>query len=562
MNNYRLQQSYVPNAATAEKTIKIAFHIWQNAGGTGNWINTPADIAFLNSIETTLNTQFFNANDAPTDPLPGVPLISDSKIRVQLENIYFYADGALHGSAWNHSAMNSKAKTVNPECAEYLNIHFAGSTTAVFGLQSVDGAGDYYVATSGGGDGTGQGNGNGWAAAQHLSHEISHALGLCHTWAGSYCTESVSPSYLDLLTDIFAGPPYSLHQGGWSLDPTLPSNTATNNLMGGTYAAGYFSPLQMGRMHRALSLEGVRKYAIGYSTTPLEITSNQTWDFDTKLYSDLVVKNGATLTIKCLVRFVKEARVIVEPGGHLIIEGGHLTKAKFEDWWGGIYVAGNSNQAQIEANQGKITLLNAGEISYARDGITNIGIYANGTWNWGTTGGIIDASSAIFRNNRRDVQLLGYTPLGAKNEKYRATFIDCQFLRDDNYTIESIKPSITMNAVAGVELLHCTFNNQMVGDDLKYAGGAIGTIGASYRVHENTALQGCVFNGYADAIRSEEGFSVAFPITIVKANFTNNIHSIYLDAVQNAKIAYNNVAVKANHGYTPPVGVPSVWYVF
>ncbi len=554
INNYSLQQSYVPDASTAVKTIKIAFHIWQDAGAGGNWINTPADIAFLNSIETTLNTQFFNANDAPSDPLPGVPFISDSKIRVELENIYFYTDGTLHGSAWNHSAMNSKAKIDHPECSEYLNIHFAGSSTAVFGLQSVDIDGDYYIATSGGGDGTGQGNGNGWAAAQHLSHEIGHALGLCHTWAGSYCTESVSPSYLDLLTDVFAGPPYVLHQSAWGMDPTDPGNTATNNMMGSTYQAGYFSPLQMGRMHRELSLDGVRKYATGHSGTPLEITSNETWDFDTKLYKDLVVKNGATLTIKCLVRFVKEAKVIVEPGGHLIIEGGHLTKALFEDWWGGIYVSGNSNQPQTTAAQGKITIINDGKISYARDAITNIGVDANGGWIWGTTGGIIDANEALFHNNRRDVQLLSYVPTGAKNEKYNASFIDCEFIRNGNYQIESMIPSVTMWNVAGVEIRGCQFRNEN-NPDWAYEGGAIFTIEASYKVHENIST-GCTFNGYADAIRSEGDFSVAFPITVVGANFSGNIHSIYLDAVQNAKIAYNNIAVKANYNYTPPVGKP------
>ncbi len=552
-NTYRQQQNYIPDANTATKTIKIAIHSWQDGSGGGNYINTPADLAFLQSMVDFINNQFFNANDQPSDPLPGVPFIFDTKIRFSLEGVYFYADDALHGSAWNHLDMNNKALTDHPECIEYLNIHFAGSTTATFGLQSS--IGGEHIATSGGGDGSGTGNGNGWVAAQHLSHEIGHALGLCHTWCCDNCKEKVDPTLSDFLSDVFAGPPYSLHQSAWSLDPTLPTNTATNNMMGSTFAAGYFSPLQMGRMHRQLALGNIRNLASGYTAEPLEITSNEEWDFSMKLYRDLVVKSGATLTVKCFVRFVKEARVIVEPGGELILDGGHLTKSEFEDWWGGVYVSGNSSQAQIPSQQGKISILNQGQISYARDGITNIGIEENGGWILGTTGGIIEANNAIFKNNRRDIQLLGYTPPFSKNEKYNATFTDCQFVRDNDYTIESMLQSITLNSVAGVSIVGCTFDNQNTGD-LAYHGGAIRAVSATFRVHENSSSVGCTFNGYADAIRCEGNFSIAFPTTIVGATFTNNIHSIYLGSTENPKVAHNSVSTRADHNYVPPANTP------
>lgn len=110
--------------------------------------------------------------------------------------------------------------------------------------------------------------------------------------------------------------------------------------------------------------------------------------------------------------------------------------------------------------------------------------------------------------------------------------------------------------VAGVEIRGSEFKNEN-GGEWEYEGGAIYTINASYKIHENTSTtDGCKFEGYADAIRSQGAISVAFPITIVGADFNNNIHSIYLDGVQNAKIAYNNIDVKSNHGYIPPVGSP------
>lgn len=387
-----------------------------------------------------------------------------------------------------------------------------------------------------------------------LIHEINHALGLCHTDGAPSCPETLDPSAINFLSNVYT-PPYVYPDGGWSTNPTLPSNTATNNAMGNTSAAAYFSPIQIGRMRKKLAQDGLlASTASGYSAVPLSITSNQTWDFPHKLYQDVVVKSGSKLTITCVITFVKEARIIVEPGAELLIDGGRLQSSKFEDTWQGIYVEGNSNLAQTPSNQGLVTV-NGGYIWNAENGITNIAVDASGNWIWGTTGGIINCTNAEFRNNKKDVQLLAYISPDAKNEKYNASFVNCDFLRGNGYASpsESINPSITMWGVAGVDIEGCTFQNSNTGD-FEYDGGAIFTIKASYKVNENSTGSPSIFKGYADAVRSESDISVAFPIKIIGSEFENNIHSVYLNSVVGSRVSHNEFKVRTSHSYIPPAG--------
>lgn len=65
-------------------------------------------------------------------------------------------------------------------------------------------------------------------------------------------------------------------------------------------------------MHRALALKSVRRYVKNcpYSPIPLEITENETWDFNIKLYTDIIIKQGVTLTITCKVLMPDQAKII------------------------------------------------------------------------------------------------------------------------------------------------------------------------------------------------------------------------------------------------------------
>ena len=111
-------------------------------------------------------------------------------------------------------------------------------------------------------------------------------------------------------------------------------------------------PIDVGKMHRALSVTNARQFADIYQNYNVnrEVIADETWDADMRIYQNVVVKPGATLTVKCTLRLGKNVSISVERGAKLLIDGGFLTNALDcqEEDWQGIYVWGNSDIEQPE----------------------------------------------------------------------------------------------------------------------------------------------------------------------------------------------------------------------
>jgi hypothetical protein len=209
-------------------------------------------------------------------------------------------------------------------------------------------------------------NGSDYPTATTLAHEMGHILDLSHTYdSGAPCSNT--ENYLE---DVFGSFPPSVCPHSCSPSWDAPFNyPCTNNMMSGHRDAEYFSPLQIGKMHRALSLLNVRKYIKGcdYPHNPIEISSNQTWDFPMWVFTDIIVKSGKTLNIKCEIGMGENRKIIVEPNAHLIVDGGVITKfSNCNSRWRGIYVSGNSTASQTlsPALFGKLTVKNGAIIEH------------------------------------------------------------------------------------------------------------------------------------------------------------------------------------------------------
>lgn|GEM_PF-5959465 len=127
-----------------------------------------------------------------------------------------------------------------------------------------------------------------------------------------------------------------------------------------------------------------------------EITTNTTFDSPKWFTHDLIVRSGSILTITSTVKFIENKKIVVEPGAQLIIDGGILTST-CPGFWGGIEVQGNRTLPQIPiSNQGYVRISYPGMIENA-----NPGIYSY-------DGGIVIASDATFRNNKRSVNISNY----------------------------------------------------------------------------------------------------------------------------------------------------------
>ncbi len=97
------------------------------------------------------------------------------------------------------------------------------------------------------------------------------------------------------------------------------------------------------------------------------ITTNSLWSNNNMLLSnDVTIDSLATLTITGTLHCSSSARIIVRPGGKLIVDGGTLTSACAGEMWPGICVEGHTNLPQTAANQGTVQLFNGAVVENAK----------------------------------------------------------------------------------------------------------------------------------------------------------------------------------------------------
>ncbi len=324
-NKYKHKEQYIPQHGSNDivKTLHININIWQRQNGTGNLFNTPETIARLKQIGIWINNKYQYVYN-PTSPTVSysTELISDSKIRIVLDSIYFYTDpsndsayyyGGNGYATYGHNVLlDNYIKTNFPERVRALNIHLTGSEWANVGGYSVYGSIESFyrrdpdMSTSTVHD---------YWFASHWAHEIGHSFDLWHTYNVGWA-QNCYENYSDFLWDIYD----TTSNCASGCDVCLiPSDSNNNNLMGGNNNI-HISALQMGIIHRSTVMEnfhninyGLRDHITGFSLTPFEVQGNETWDFSMKFYQNIIVKSGYTLTIKCETQFVPNAKIIIEP---------------------------------------------------------------------------------------------------------------------------------------------------------------------------------------------------------------------------------------------------------
>lgn len=242
-----------------------------------------------------------------------------------------------------------------------------------------------------------------------------------------------------------------VYSGESDLDVSIGGHSffGCENIIGGKIGR-WTSPKQMGRMHRALTMpillgwanantvSAIRHYAYGYSDVPLEVLHDELWNFPMKSYNDIVIKKGATLTLTCRLEMVPQAKIVVEQGGTLIVDGGTITAARCggpdkEGHWQGIQVWGqdNLNQTSLDIDgflrQGKVELINGALIEHAR-----VAIQANKPGFWGGGGGIIIVENSTIKNCWKGIHFAKY--FGFTNI---SRIIDSHFEIDNNWSLTS-----------------------------------------------------------------------------------------------------------------------------
>ena len=174
------------------------------------------------------------------------------------------------------------------------------------------------------------------------------------------------------------------------------------------------------------------------------ITVNTTITNPTYASGNVIIKKGATLTLKSTLYMPPDLSLYVEKGAKLIIDGGKITSACTDtvfDLFNGIIVMGDNDNVQTDTIQGVIQLTNA-IIENSWNGVNIEG------------GAIIQATNTQFSNNIfHEVEFENY----ANNNL--SSFSHCTFKWEDCLTNEYIDDIelIKLNRVKGITFNDCTF---------------------------------------------------------------------------------------------------------
>lgn len=173
-----------------------------------------------------------------------------------------------------------------------------------------------------------------------------------------------------------------------------------------------------------------------------------------------ILDANATVTVTGNIKSNKNAKTIVPVGTRLILDGGLMTNND-NIFWQGIEVWGNKNVHQYEINgsygQGYLELKNGAVIENAKCAVE---LWRPG--HYSTTGGIIHATDATFRNNAMAVRAVCYTnhsPYNNKETNYNGSFVNCSFVVNGDYLgTETFKKHVTLADVNGIGFLGCDFS--------------------------------------------------------------------------------------------------------
>jgi hypothetical protein len=227
---------------------------------------------------------------------------------------------------------------------------------------------------------------------------------------------------------------------------------------------------------------------------PVHIISNSLPTIDTLQYlgstlildstyilgDSVAVDSGKVMTVTGTLHCAPSARIIVRPGGKLVVDGGTLTTACDAEMWPGITVLGHPDKRQIAQNQGSMELRNGAVIEHARCGIT-LGADEDDTLH---TGGILSATDASFCNCARAINFRPYAyslgPICCQSNRSSCT--RCTFVVDSSNRFSqnnaTFNEHILLQDVLSVKFYGCSLFNIGLGGNSQNCG--IRALGATF----------------------------------------------------------------------------------
>lgn len=163
-----------------------------------------------------------------------------------------------------------------------------------------------------------------------LNHEIGHILGISHAWGNDGCPDTN---------------PHPNKCWAWTRDKSSPCNTqATNNVMDYNAYQVALSPCQIGRVQAGLADENspirrclVPNWCSLQAGADVVVSDSMSWTGARDLEGHLTIADGGALRLSCRLSMPAGARITVQPGGRLWLDGCRIHNACGKNW-SGIFV--------------------------------------------------------------------------------------------------------------------------------------------------------------------------------------------------------------------------------
>lgn len=160
------------------------------------------------------------------------------------------------------------------------------------------------------------------------------------------------------------------------------------------------------------------------------ISGAETWIGQKSVKSNIIIPNGATLTIEGILNMPENSQIIIEKGGKLIVDGGTITN-QCGKMWRGIEVRGNMNASQQTiGTQGRLEIKNGAIIENCHS-IHASEYNTSGQYIYGTFGGIIQINNSIIKNVKSGVEFGPYQNFNPNNPSVLLS--DLSFIKDNQF---------------------------------------------------------------------------------------------------------------------------------